>query len=758
MTDIFKLPYRNSAEQTGEGIFGKFIEKFGEIVFPFLLCVTMMSAGEYIYTENILDVYTIISVLWCAGAFALFGKIRKMKHGGLLYFAALIMISFVPNIIMPSWRDKVDFVQWFFSGGQAVATRANFMLTFIVLFGFFFCSVIYYFTRVIYRSAAVVLISLIPLALSVKAVSSMPGYFPFILASLDMVIFIFYSRKKLIGKSISNGKSTALIVYSDFAVAAVLLALIAPKPSETPFYDKFEAFMNRFQFGGTGETVMQGDYSQYSGNADDLLRQESILLYVISSTDPTYMKTQVFDIYDNENNRWTSLSENINGSRKWSEAAQLLNFEKLDAAFEKADEYSGNFYEEHPAALMLDGISETESFSVVYSREFPAVYVLAPLRTTRADISSTGAFYTARSEAGEIFTNMARLPATSNYTVRYYSENVFYNGLLDGGACDITIDEYEDMLRDAVYSLENEGSSDELAAANAFLDECVKAREYSENTKTEVSPKIQALADELTSGLEYDHQKAAAIEQYFQSNGFIYSLAYQAPEDSDTAEYFIFESKTGTCSDFATAFTLLARAAGLTVRYAEGFVPTAGDDPAEGLYYIYTENAHAYPEVYIPGAGWVIYEPTVSGGASNGSDTDGNNDIDTLTVVFTAIVVVIALGVFLLLMIFKRRINEGFFRLGLRFADDTKAVKVLYRRLSKTVGAKYETRHDAMTAEELSAFVKEKTGIPAEPLTECFSEVCYGGKTASKEQRDAAYECYKNQIKELFGKNKKNKK
>ena len=310
---------------------------------------------------------------------------------------------------------------------------------------------------------------------------------------------------------------------------------------------------------------------------------------------------------------------------------------------------------------------------------------------------------------------------------------------------------------DAASTLENEGGSDDLASVNAFLDECIKAEEYAEKTKTEVSPEIQELANELTSGLEYDHQKAAAIEQYFHTNGFIYNLAYQAPEDSDTAEYFIFESKTGTCSDFATAFTLLARAAGLTVRYVEGFVPDAGDDPAEGLYYIYTENAHAYPEVYIPGAGWVIYEPTVSGGAAGGSNADGNNDVDALTVAFTAIVAVTVLGIFLLLIIFKRRIFESLFRLGLKFTDDTKAVKVLYKRLSKTISTKYETASDAMTAEELSAFVKEKTGIPAEPLTECFSEVCYGGMTASKEQRNAAYECYKNQIKELYSKNKKRK-
>ena len=195
----------------------------------------------------------------------------------------------------------------------------------------------------------------------------------------------------------------------------------------------------------------------------------------------------------------------------------------------------------------------------------------------------------------------------------------------------------------------SDSESEEYKTVCAFLEEYENAVNYRKDHPTEVSPEIRVLSQEITAGLEYDYQKAEAIEKYFYNNGFIYSLAYRPPEGMDTAEYFLFESKTGTCSDFATAFTLLARAAGLSVRYAEGFVPDAGNEPMENSYFIYTENAHAYPEVYIAGAGWKIYEPTVPDLTGGNGGSDGNNADDALTAIFTAVIAVIVGGIFILL-------------------------------------------------------------------------------------------------------------
>ena len=758
MDDIIKSIYGHLSGFALSGKAEKFIKKTGEIIFPFLLCLTMMSAGLYIYTENVIDIYNVIAAAVCAGVFALCSCLRKIKFGGLIYTGLIFAGSFIPGIMLPGWESKFGFVRWFFSGAKAEDTRVSFALVFILVFGFFFCSVVYYFTQIVYRSAAVVLISMIPMALAVKAVVSMPVYYPIILASLDLIIFIFYSRKKIVGKSLSGNSMSSLIVYTDFAVAAIILALIVPKPSETPFYDKFEGFMNLFQFGGSGETVMSGEYNRYSGNADDLLMQESRLLYVIASPQPTYMKTQVFDNYDASNNRWEADVSGLSGNRYWQDTAQSMNFEYLDNALQKAAELDEDFYEQYPFAEKLNGISDPETYSIIYSRQYPAAYVIAPLRTFGVNLSTTGASYSARSGSGEIFTDLVQLPGTADYTVRYYSEDTVYHELISNGYCDISAEEYENMLRRAEELLYPENDlSEEYNVVHTFLNECISAEAYRERTVTDIPESIQALSDELTSGLEYDYQKASAIEQYFYNNGFLYSLAYEAPENSDTAEYFLFESKTGTCSDFASAYTLLARAAGLTVRYVEGFVPQAGDEPGDRTFYIYFENAHAYPEVFIPGAGWVRYEPTIAD-FSGGSGRD-NADIgtDMLTAVFTAVIAVICIGIFILLIILKPKIEETAFRAAVRFKRNDTAVKLLYRRHAQTAGIKYGAPYRAMTADEISVLTEENTGISLEPLADSFTEVCYGRKPVTGEQRRSAYDCYKAQYKEMTHKTKKGK-
>lgn len=723
----------------------KYAQRFGEIILPYLLCTVIMSAALHIYTDNIFDVYTALAAAILAALFAILGRLRKIKLGGVIYTVLLIAVCFTPNLFISGFENAYAFVQWFFSGAQAVATRASFAVAFTIFFGFFFGSVIYYFTQIVYRSAAVVLITLIPFALAVKAAASLPNYYPALLAALNLFIFIFYSRRDTLRNAKTSGNA-ALVAYTDFALAAVLLALLIPKPKETPYYEKFEAAMSVFQFGGNGETVLRGEYNEYSGNADDMLKGESKLLYIVSSSDPTYMKSQVFDIYDEESGRWKSAVD-VNGSKSWRISADLLSYEKLSEAVSAAANSDPTLYEKYPHAKKLAGITETESFSIVYPQSFPAIYVLAPLRAKDVRLADTGAQYSARSDKGEIFTNMRTLPPDADYTVRYYSENVLYGGMLENGLCDVSFEDYGEFLHSAY--LETAAETDGYNVLKAFCDEYDKADAYRKNTETAVSGEIRALAGSITDGLEYDWQKARAIERYFYNGNFLYSLAYEAPEETDTPEFFLFESKTGTCSDFATAYTLLARAAGLAVRYAEGFVPSAGETPQTGIYYIYTENAHAYPEVYLPGAGWVRFEPTIAnltageGGAENGGETD------YLALFLTSAVVIIGAGIFMILIILTPKILENLFRIKIGFSDNGKAVGLLYNRHLKVLGARYGIDPLPLTPEEAAAESELHTGISLEPLAKPFSALCYGGKAPSDEERAAAYECYKAQSREM---------
>lgn len=94
--------------------------------------------------------------------------------------------------------------------------------------------------------------------------------------------------------------------------------------------------------------------------------------------------------------------------------------------------------------------------------------------------------------------------------------------------------------------------------------------------------------------------------KYF-SNGFMYSLSTDAPFSiQNPLEFFLFETKKGFCIYFASAFTLLARAAGIPARLVEGFRVKL-DETGRGR--ITGSSAHAWSEVWIDGQ-WRIFEPT----------------------------------------------------------------------------------------------------------------------------------------------------
>ncbi|MDE7279848.1 MAG: hypothetical protein K2N26_09015, partial [Oscillospiraceae bacterium] len=281
----------------------RLLKKYGEVFLLWLLCAASISAALYIYTGNGIDIYTIAGSALAAGLIKFFGLIRSKKFGGFIYFGTMVIVfTITPQLFIgSSWEERFAFIRWFFSGAQAEETRVVFMLTLTPLMVFFLASAFYYFTRIIYRSSMLALVSLIPFALAVKASASLPGAYAALIASVNLIFFIIDGQKNLLKDSVAGSTAgSAATVYTDFALAAVLLALIAPKPSVTPYYDKFEAMVSIFSFGGTGETEYRGEYKKSSGRIDELLRGESVLLYIVSSPEAAYMKTQVFNIYDNE--------------------------------------------------------------------------------------------------------------------------------------------------------------------------------------------------------------------------------------------------------------------------------------------------------------------------------------------------------------------------------------------------------------------------------------------------------------------------
>lgn len=135
------------------------------------------------------------------------------------------------------------------------------------------------------------------------------------------------------------------------------------------------------------------------------------------------------------------------------------------------------------------------------------------------------------------------------------------------------------------------------------------------------SPKIKALAIEIAAGAETPYDMATAITRYLRETIEYAPTVPKAPRNTDPLEWILFEHKQAYCVYYASAEVLMLRSLGIPARIAVGFAQGTGSAAGESLpeevhdipdsiYTVRKKNAHAWPEVYFPGTGWVEFEPT----------------------------------------------------------------------------------------------------------------------------------------------------
>ncbi|HEX5292462.1 MAG TPA: transglutaminase-like domain-containing protein, partial [Streptosporangiaceae bacterium] len=124
-----------------------------------------------------------------------------------------------------------------------------------------------------------------------------------------------------------------------------------------------------------------------------------------------------------------------------------------------------------------------------------------------------------------------------------------------------------------------------------------------------VDPRVADLARRITSRAGNEFDMAQEIYNYFRSpdNGFTYSTQTAPPVTGDALVDFLFHGKTGFCEQYASAMGVMLRTLGIPARVAIGF--TDGFE-AQDHRTITSQDAHAWVQVYFPGYGWVIFDPT----------------------------------------------------------------------------------------------------------------------------------------------------
>jgi transglutaminase-like putative cysteine protease len=122
------------------------------------------------------------------------------------------------------------------------------------------------------------------------------------------------------------------------------------------------------------------------------------------------------------------------------------------------------------------------------------------------------------------------------------------------------------------------------------------------------------------------YAKAMAIQNYLRSGEFTYSLqspiqgGYDGNGLSVLADFLT--QKSGYCIHFASAMAVMARLEGIPSRIAVGYAPGRATGASVAVagqgalpeYEVDARDAHAWPELYFQGLGWVPFEPTPSRG------------------------------------------------------------------------------------------------------------------------------------------------
>jgi transglutaminase-like putative cysteine protease len=121
-------------------------------------------------------------------------------------------------------------------------------------------------------------------------------------------------------------------------------------------------------------------------------------------------------------------------------------------------------------------------------------------------------------------------------------------------------------------------------------------------------PVVRELAREVTADADDNYARAVALQQWFRTDGgFVYDLSVDPGNGSNDLVAFL-DERRGYCEQYAATMAIMARALGIPARVAVGYL--RGQEPQPGFWVVRAQDAHAWPELYFEGVGWVRFEPT----------------------------------------------------------------------------------------------------------------------------------------------------
>jgi protein-glutamine gamma-glutamyltransferase len=124
------------------------------------------------------------------------------------------------------------------------------------------------------------------------------------------------------------------------------------------------------------------------------------------------------------------------------------------------------------------------------------------------------------------------------------------------------------------------------------------------------NPRAVELAQQWRESSASDAEVVAKALAHISAGRFAYTLE-PPPLGEHSVDDFLFETRSGFCEHFASAFVFLMRAARVPARVVLGYQGGDGN-PVDRILTVRQSDAHAWAEVFLKGRGWVRVDPTAA--------------------------------------------------------------------------------------------------------------------------------------------------
>lgn len=705
----------------------------------------------YIWAISISLMYTICreQVVFCSllmgalatGAYMLVYNVQKSKVGSAIVTSLMTMACF-GAIAMVSW-SFMDYVRMVEQTGNAndpnMRSFAHFLfsasayfdwmyaiaaiLMFAVIVGFICC----YFSAVLPRANYLLLPAFIPIILAARTTGKLALPLMAVLFG-TFVSAVLCSARKCEDADVAffggaHEKRVRLCSALALGAVALVVALVIPRSDATPMGQYMDTMLQSGKgfYSGVSLNNFASNSSVNTGDNDP----SDKVLFVAQTRVPYHIDRWSFDVYNGAEG-WTYIPSEYNtGYADWPLYAKERSYAELFKTLIKGAE-SGKLsgYADMLSGLEKYGATTCELYiRIVDTTGFSAV-IMHPVSAYSAEIVDIEVATIYRTLKGEMFANADM--AMAKYLVGFYADepNARYSEIVEQAG-------FEALLNESYF----DGVID-FAAYDAFLDEYKNAMRYYDLAGLGgISPEMYDLAHEITEGCKSDYEKYCAIEQWFGENGFVYDLDF-VPQSTET-EYFVFDSKRGICSDFATATTLLARAAGLPARYTEGFALTEDCRDELGVYNVTAAQAHAYTQVYVKGCGWLNLDATKFVETADGS-AKWQSAVITL-IVAAVVIVLLVLG-----LVFRKQLCVLIFMMTYRMRGNDSRIKAVYLHTRAIACELSDSAEEITTCGETQTVIANMLSMPDEAKVICDAadKLMYSAGNVDADT-DELYRCFR---------------